>query len=246
MHHDADDPLRECVRGPRCTSATTNPGTGETTGARGPRAFCPGCETLIRRALEDLPKVYGELRELIGDHPGCGDDGVRVATSRTGAPMPINGRVDEALTDLAGLVFAWEARVRRVLGLPEAPVASWGREHARITGACRLLTDRLATLLGLPMEPMGLVDGTVDERGGADAGLDLLEAHRAADRLARPHHPVLAVWVPCPRDGCGSLMLHRRAGDDSAWCGQCGSTVAPDEYSGLVAHQVANANGQAA
>ncbi|CAM4239740.1 hypothetical protein [Nocardiopsis rhodophaea] len=243
MYDDTHEGLRECARGHRCTAATTDPDTGEKSGALGPRAFCPADEANIRRVVADLPTVYAELRELLTT-PAQAAPGGKVSFTRAEAPMPLRGDVDEALTDIQATVFAWEARVRTVLGMRPAPEASWARMPERVAAACTLLDHRMATLLGLPMEPMPLQDGTADERGGADAGLDLLEVHRRGDRLARPSRPAVAVPVGCP--ACASLCLLRTAGEEGARCPGCGRGVTEDEYGALVAEHTANIEEQAA
>ncbi len=226
-----DDGYRECARGPNCQGATQD-GDGEWWGAPSPRVFCDPCTTLIRRALSDLPAVYRELRELLTDTTVGGFDETAVTVPRVDPPAPIRVDVDETLTTLEGIVTMWEHRVRDVVGLPPAPVrVSWANMGQRVDDACRLLHQLTTTLIGLPMEPMVLPDGTTDERGGADAGLDLLDIHRDAHRLAAPTRPVFVIPVPCPR--CQVPWVKRRGGDDHAWCGQCGHTIPAPEYQDL-------------
>src|SRR5690606_24206863 len=145
--------------------------------------------------------------------------------------MPINGAVEAALAALAGTVLAWEARLRPVLGLPPVPVPSWSRKPARVGEACRLMSHRLTALLSLPLDAMLVAGGGTDHRGGADAGLDILDPHRAE----------VAVPVPCPREHCGGLWLLRRDGEEHARCPRCGAFVPADEYRELTEQAAADA-----
>lgn len=217
--------VRECARGAHCSGARDGQGV------YGPRAFCDQDAALIRRALDDTPTLYAELRELLGDKTSGAESGRRAPSADPA--MPINAGVEAALAALSGTILAWEERLRPVLGLPPAPAPSWSREPARVAEACRLMSHRLTALLSLPLDAMVVAGGGTDHRGGADAGLDILDAYRAGDRLARPHRAEVAVPVPCPRE-CGGLWLLRRDGSEHARCPRCGAFVPADEYRAII------------
>lgn len=238
-HHDIDG--RECARGPRCSQARRDPDSGELIGAFGPRAFCAADETEIRRALADLPTVYAELREIIGD-PATGVDETALRVRRAAPSVPLRVDIDAVLTSIEATVFMWEDRVRASLGAPPAPYAGWDRRAERLAGACRLLGDRLALLLSLPLACMRVPEG-MDYRGGADAGLDILHVHERAERLARPHRPTFLIPAHCP--SCGAVGLLRRGGEDDAHCRSCRTTIGPAEYQDAVRVRAEQARAEA-
>lgn len=216
-HHDTP---RTCARCPQPRTATLG-------------GFCEGHTHEILRALADLPNVYRELRELIGDKP-AGGYGDRIRASRVDPPMPLRGDVEAALVDIAETVYAWEHRVRVTLGLPTAPYAPWNAEANRVREACRLLADSHLTLLTLPLAPMMRAAG-LDERGGTDAGCELVEVWRRGYHLVRATRPVYVVQVACPSRGCGAPWLSTHGGEGAdAWCTACGVSVPWEDYRRLL------------
>ena len=178
--------VRECARGAHCSGARDGQGV------YGPRAFCDQDAALIRRALDDTPTLYAELRELLGDKTSGAESGRRAPSTDPG--MPINAGVEAALAALSGTILAWEERLRPVLGLPPAPAPSWSREPARVAEACRLMSHRLTALLSLPLDAMVVAGGGTDHRGG---------------RGRRPGHPGGVpgggpVGAPAPGRGGGA------------------------------------------
>ncbi|MFV2195243.1 hypothetical protein [Nocardiopsis sp. LOL_012] len=226
------DSYQQCVRGPRCAEATVNPDTGERTGSLTFRPYCDPCTAHIKAKVQDLPVVYRELRAQYGIQPTLGSEDVRVHTSRVDPSIPIREDLDVLVTEIETTVASYEDRVRQQLGMGQAPPSSWKRRADRVERACRLLAERVTVLLSLPLEWMR-IDGAHDERGGVDAGLDLLDLHHRADRAGGSQPVRYVVPVVCPQCRLPAGVT-RVAGEDGATC-LCGYVIGEDEYRQLTA-----------
>ncbi|WP_160051237.1 hypothetical protein [Nocardiopsis sp. FR26] len=224
--------LYPCGRGHRCVQASIDPDTRERHPARTPHTFCDTDAEHIAQTIRDLPVVYRELREVYGDQPQGAADDVRVHTSKVDPSIPVREDLDALLTEIETTVFAYEDRVRQVLGMGPAPRVSWAHRAARVEQACTLLAGRVVVLTDLPMEWMA-IDGSHDERGGLDAGLDLLDVHRRADRAGGKQPARYVVPVVCPACHLPAGVT-REAGKDGATC-MCGYVIGEDEYRKLTA-----------
>lgn len=199
--------------------------------------LCPGHTRQLLAALDDLPAVYRDLREVYGE-PVQGDGGERVTVARLHPPIPIRSDVDAVLVEVAEVVQAWEERVRVALGLPAAGYASWGRLPARVEAAAGLLHAQVGALLVLPTAMMMRGSGR-GEYGAGDAAVELVGVYRRAAAKAMAARPVFLVEVPCPARGCPAPFLSTHGGEGAdAWCTGCGGTVAAEDYRALVADTV--------
>ncbi|MEE2040227.1 hypothetical protein Q8791_23710 [Nocardiopsis sp. CT-R113] len=219
--------LYPCGRGHRCAQVTIDPDTHEKHPARTPHTFCDPCAGHIADRIRDLPTVYRELREQYGIQRTAADDDVRVHTSRVNPSIPVREDLDALLTEIETTVAAYEDRVRQVLGMGPAPRVSWAHRAARVDQACTLLAAKVVVLTDLPME-WTAIHGTHDERGGLDAGLDLLDLHRRADRAGGKQPAKYVVPVVCPSCHIPAGVT-REAGKDGATC-MCGYVLGEDEY----------------
>ena len=224
--------LYPCGRGHRCTQAVYEPATGEKYPVRGPHLFCDSCADHIADRIRDLPVVYRELREQYGIQPVIGSDDARVDTSRVNPSIPVREDLDALLTEIETTVAAYEDRVRQHLSMGPAPRASWAHRADRVREACALLVGHVRVLTDLRMEWMA-IHGSHDERGGLDAGLDMLDLHRRADRAGGKQPAKYLVPVVCPACHIPAGVT-REAGKDGAVC-VCGYVMGEDEYRELTA-----------
>lgn len=224
--------LFPCGRGHRCPGALFDPAAGEKYPPRTENLFCEVCRAHIADRVRDLPTVYRELRAQYGIQPVIGSDDARVHTSRVNPSIPVREDLDALLTEIETTVAGYEDRVRQHLSMPEAPVVSWERRAARVEQACRLLAAHVQVLTNLPMEWMA-IHGSHDERGGLDAGLDMLDLHRRADRAGGKQPSRYLVPIICPHCHIGAGVT-REAGRDGATC-VCGYVIGEDEYRELTA-----------
>lgn len=224
--------LWPCGRGHRCPQAEYDPTTERRYPPRTPDLFCGDCRSHIADRVRDLPTVYAELRAQYGIQPVMADDDARVHTSRVNPSIPVREDLDALLTEIETTVAAYEDRVRQHLSMPPAPRVSWANRAARVGEACQLLAAHVQVLTGLPMEWMA-IHGSHDERGGLDAGLDMLDLHRRADRAGGKQPAKYLVPVVCPRCHIGAGVT-REAGKDGAVC-VCGYEMDEDEYRELTA-----------
>jgi hypothetical protein len=222
--------LYPCGRGHRCANITVDPDTREKHPTRTPHTFCDTDAEHIAQTIRDLPTVYRELREVYGDQPQGAADDVRVHTSKVDPSIPVRVDLDTLLVEIQDVVFAYEDRVRQVLGMDPAPSVSWERQADRVEQACTLLAGRVVVLTDLPMEWMA-IHGSHDERGGLDAGLDLLDVHRRAYAMAGRRQARWVIPAVCP--SCQFPALVRTAGVDGATCDGCGYVLDADEYRDL-------------
>ncbi|QVJ00371.1 hypothetical protein KGD82_16555 [Nocardiopsis eucommiae] len=109
---------------------------------------------------------------------------------------------------------------------------SWANRATRVTEACQLLAAHVQVLTNLPMEWMA-IGGAHDERGGLDAGLDLLDLQHRADRAGGKQPAKYLVPVVCPSCHIPAGVM-REAGVDGATC-VCGYVIGEDEYRELTA-----------
>ncbi|MFE7462308.1 hypothetical protein ACWFMI_25030 [Nocardiopsis terrae] len=219
--------LYPCGRGHRCAQAEYDPTTGEKYPPRTEHLFCPDCQAHIADRVRDLPTVYAELREQYGIQPVIGSDDVRVDTSRVNPSIPVREDLDALLTEIETTVAGYEDRVRQHLSMGPAPVVSWAHRADRVEQACALLAAHVQVLTNLPMEWMA-IHGSHDERGGLDAGLDMLDLHRRADRAGGKQPAKYLVPVVCPHCHIPAGVT-REAGVDGATC-VCGYVIGEDEY----------------
>lgn len=224
--------FRECGRGARCSRAAPDQ-DGHWVGEHGPRAYCETDERIIRDAMADMPTIYKELRVLIGDQPATGTDSDKISITRTEAPMPLRADVDALCCEIEQAADVWGDRVRESLGMGPAGVrsVSWAHRRDAVWVAYNLMVNHPLALLSLPLAWMPTTRGGHDEQGGVDAGLDMLDLHRRADRAARPVRPTFTVMVPCP--GCQAPWMLRRGGEESPWCQGCGHSIPAEEYEEL-------------
>lgn len=230
--------LFPCGRGHRCAQAVYEPTTGEKYPPRTPHLFCDPCAEYIANAIRDLPTVYRELREQYGIQPVIGSDDAQVHVSRVNPSIPVREDLDALLTEIETTVAGYEDRVRQHLSMGPAPRVSWAHRADRVREACTLLAAHVRVLTDLPMEWMA-IHGSHDERGGLDAGLDMLDLHRRSDRAGGKQPAKYLVPVVCPHCHIPAGVT-REAGKDGAVC-VCGYVIGEDEYRDLTATLAASA-----
>lgn len=235
--------LFPCGRGHRCAQATFDPATGEKYPDRSEHLFCDTCAAHVADRIRDLPVVYEELRAQYGIQPVLGADDAQVHTSRVNPSIPVREDLDALLTEIETTVAAYEDRVRQHLSMGPAPRTSWKHRGHRVREACALLAAHVRVLTDMPMEWMA-IHGSHDERGGLDAGLDLLDLHRRADRAGGKQPAKYLVPVICPHCHIPAGVT-REAGKDGATC-VCGYTMGEDQYRELTAALADSAKGLAA
>ncbi len=245
-HHQEQ---RACARGDYCKSATVRWEDDKRVvfPALGYRAFCEADRADIVTALASFGDMYPQLHAELGEH-GSQQSPIR---SPFGPQLPVRGDVDAVMRRLVLVLTSWEARVRAIARLEDAP--STRDLAAVVTRASTTLHRHVDALLALepawmartiPADRAGnemvlirrehwdddrhLLTGDVtvlNQLDGATAGLEILHLHsRGRSVLGEIEpRPDNLVGVACYR--CQRKALRRadppRRDDEPLWYSRC-------------------------
>jgi hypothetical protein len=223
--------VHRCERGARCHAHERLEQDGQQVklGAQCDRPLCDTCERAARRALDDAPSLYVQLR----NHTLVKAAAVRsemVTASRTHS-LPVNGQALHLGEQLWWLLVVWEDEIRRIASASPRP-ASGRREGRQVADAARFLAAHLTAWIAAPVTPFQVTTGhdpssdAAVEQCGWEAVAALIDWRSAVRKL-----PGLDTTAPkavkryeqrCP--ACGVRAITHTAGDDLMQCQNCGAT----------------------
>ena len=240
-----DETILRCRRGPHC--ADTRHGTnthpdGTTTPqhtpawATTPNGLCRIDTTLVLRAVEQLPRDYLELGQLLGKTSRSLD--TPTAGTRE-LPVPLRLGILALQEEIAWELSIWGSVVAERDGF-HFPHRT--RPAHRIRHAAGWLTGRWPTLLTVPPTAVVRLDGRDERRSGrslavgseedgVDGALRLLRLHEQVAMVEGRTHRAHKLWSPCPR--CQTLALRREEGSPHVVCACCGHLMSMDQYDAL-------------
>lgn len=222
-----------CYRGEHCAERTRLNGILQPGEINAIRGLCVTDTSQLRWAIEDMPRLYAELGDVLADEPSRGGGGEKVSYTAS-LQVPVDLHIQAVQAELAHELMCWTEPVAERLGIRWDTESMRGRRlHTQIATCAHLLARALPVLLSL-RQIAKLTWKTTDERpeaierDGLDGALDLLHLHRRARHAAGYRGEVHTMPTPCP--ACERPTLHRRNGEEAVTCAYCKQQWSLDEY----------------
>jgi len=192
--------------------------------------LCTWCERRGHFTIVDLARDYVELRnELV---PGIAQGGTPSRVLRVDAPLPLRMDVDEQMRNIHWVFREWSGHVRKVMSM--TPIGHMAHGHV-VAIATATLRDSYPVLLSLrDVEYEDYWTGDILAGDGADAVIQLMDAHVRARRLLGLARTWEERKMPCPSEplgnGCGRWTLGTWVGSGIVECRSCSWSCSQSDY----------------
>lgn len=248
-----------CRSGEKCCDAETVQTDDGDTFRLGAVTNTPLCETCTLTAtikIRELPDIMIDLQNRLlpsGAIVLRDPDMPSPVRSKKAAPLPFDEYTYTIMELIDYETTLWVESVADAEDLDwDSAAAEHSRRQFRVESACKLLADRIQTLINLPTQQHRAhslthdpshghnPDTTTRYRGdywsnqeGWEAALRFVDLHSRAERhigkKARNR-----IQIPCP--GCNEQGLEREHHNDRIICRQCDLRMSDDDYDAFIEH----------